>query len=172
MISIYSNSEYVYAIFSIAVSLPRGKGGREIAESRPLSMISAMLSHVLNTMDVNNYSVRTTGKWHCGDTRAKWSPPLTPREDSGMSPNGPNPRSVGEDVDGKFYGFFIGLRNSKVRKDVLVGGARSRKFVCDIQSRRRIADGRFRNGRFTACVCKAGWLTSGSDNASVAGVRS
>ena len=60
-LSIYSNSAYVYAIFPIAVSLFWEKGGREIAESMPLSMISTIPSHVLNTTDVNNYSERTTG---------------------------------------------------------------------------------------------------------------
>ena len=39
-ISIYSDSEYFYAIVSIEVALFWGKGGREIAESRLLSMIS------------------------------------------------------------------------------------------------------------------------------------
>ena len=43
-LSIYSNSEYVYAIFPLAVALFWGKGGREIPESVPLSTICAILS--------------------------------------------------------------------------------------------------------------------------------
>ena len=48
----YSNSEYVYAIFPIAIALFWGKGGRGIANSKPLSMIFAILTHCLNTTAV------------------------------------------------------------------------------------------------------------------------
>ena len=81
-LSIYSNYEYVYAIFPIAVALFWGKGGRVIADSRPLSMIFAILSHVLSATALNNYySVRTTGEWSCEDTMVKGSAPLAPLDD-------------------------------------------------------------------------------------------
>ena len=73
-LSIYSNSEFAYAIFLIAVAFSWGKGGREIAESRPLSTISAIPSHVLSTTDAKNRDLGTTGKLPCEDTFAKWPP--------------------------------------------------------------------------------------------------
>ena len=71
------------------------KGGREIGRSRPLSSIFTILSHYLNTTDENSYSVRTIGKWPCGDAILKGSFPLAPLGDFEKSPNGPNPRIVG-----------------------------------------------------------------------------
>ena len=75
-LSLYSNSEYVYAIFPIAISLFLGKGGREIAESEPSAMIFAILTHWLNTTATNNYSERIKGQWFCQDTILIGSPPI------------------------------------------------------------------------------------------------
>ena len=67
-LSIYSNSAYVYAISPIAIALFWGKGGRGIAESEPLYMISTTPTHCPNTTGISNYSVRTKGRWFCEDT--------------------------------------------------------------------------------------------------------
>ena len=60
-LEIYSNSAYVYAISPIALALLRGKGGREIAMSGPLSIIFAIQTHCLNTAAVNNYFCQEEG---------------------------------------------------------------------------------------------------------------
>ena len=122
-LSIFSDSEYVYAISPISVSLSRGKGGREIAESRPVSMIFVISSHVLNKPDVNNYSVRTAGKWSCEDTMVEWSVPLAPLEDWEMPHNGPNPRSVVEDAPKTFYWPLFALALSTLRFKKMSFGA-------------------------------------------------
>ena len=93
-LSTFPNSEYVYAIFSTAVALFWGKGGRCIAESKPLSVIFTILTHCLDTSAVNNYFVRMTGKWSCGDTMAKGSAPLARLDDWERSTTGSNPRMV------------------------------------------------------------------------------
>ena len=80
-----------------------GKGGRAICLSRPLSSIFTILSHCLSTTAVNNYSVRTTGKWSCGDMVLKGSFPLVPLYDFGKYPNGHKPRNVGENAPETFY---------------------------------------------------------------------
>ena len=49
------NSKYVYAISPIALATFWDEGGRQIARSKPLSMIFTILSHRLNTTDVRNY---------------------------------------------------------------------------------------------------------------------
>ena len=131
-LSIYSNSEYVYAIPPTAVALFWRKGGRGISESKPLSMIFAILSHILNTTDVNNYSVRTTGGCSFEDTMAKGSFPLAPLEGWGRSHSGSNPRSVGEDAPKTFYGSLFALALVTLRFKRMSwggGGARSRKFA-------------------------------------------
>ena len=77
-LSIYTNSEYVYATYPIALSFFYGKGCREIAELKPLSMISTILPHGLNTTDINNYFVRTDRRWFWLDTSIKGLAPLAP----------------------------------------------------------------------------------------------
>ena len=74
-LSVYSNSEYVYAIYPIAVDLVWGQWGREIAKSESLSTIFAILTHCLNTTDNNNYFVRAQGQWFCLGAMLKWSFP-------------------------------------------------------------------------------------------------
>ena len=64
-LSIYSNSERVYAICPTAVALLRGQGCREISQSAPLSMIFAILTHCLKTTAINNYFIRTQGQRFC-----------------------------------------------------------------------------------------------------------
>ena len=54
-LKIYPNSEYVYAISPIALALFLGKGGLGIARSEPFPMVSAILTHCLDTADVGNY---------------------------------------------------------------------------------------------------------------------
>ena len=102
-LGVFSNSEYVYAFSAIAIALFWEKGGEEICLSRPLSLVFTILSNFLNTTAVNNYSVRTMGKWSFGDTVLKESGPLAPLGDFGMSPNGPNTRNVGENVHKALY---------------------------------------------------------------------
>ena len=63
--SIYSNSEYVCAIFPIAVDLFWDKWGRGIVEAKPASMIFTILTHCLHTTATNNYFVRAQGQWIC-----------------------------------------------------------------------------------------------------------
>ena len=76
---------------------------------RPLSSIFTMLSHFLNTTDVNNYSVRTTGEWSCGDTALKAPGPLAPLSDYGKYLNGSKPRIVGENAPKTFYRSLFAL---------------------------------------------------------------
>ena len=89
-LSVYSNSEFAYAIFPIAIALFCDKGGREIAESEPLSMICAILTHCLNTMDINIYSVRTKGQRFCQDSMLIASSPLAHLEVFGKFKDGRN----------------------------------------------------------------------------------
>ena len=39
------------------------KGGREIAKSKPLSMIFTILTHCMNKTEIDNYFARTQGRW-------------------------------------------------------------------------------------------------------------
>ena len=60
-LSIYDNSEYVYAAPPIGLAFPLDKGDREIAESKPSSMICSILTRCLNMTDVANYIVSADG---------------------------------------------------------------------------------------------------------------
>ena len=130
-LSIFSNSEYVYAIFPIAVALRWGKGGREITESEPLSVIFTTLTHCLNKTAVSNYCVRTTGKWSSADTMVKGPSPLAPLDDWERSTTGPNPRMVEEEVPNAFYRpmFSLILATLSFEEMSRGGSAGSRKFV-------------------------------------------
>ena len=70
-LTIYSNSEYVYAISPIDLALFWGKGGKEIANSEPLSTVFTILTHCLNKTAVKNYSAMTYGQWFRLDTQIK-----------------------------------------------------------------------------------------------------
>ena len=85
---VYANNEYVFATFPIALALFWDKGGKEICESRSLTVIFTILTHCLSTTATNNYSVRTLGKWSCGDTIQKGSAPLAPVGDFLENPGG------------------------------------------------------------------------------------
>ena len=74
-LSVYSNSEYVYAIFPIAGALFWDKGVREIAKAQPLSTIFTILTHRLNTTAINKYFVRTHGRWLSMGAMLMRSPP-------------------------------------------------------------------------------------------------
>ena len=74
-LSVYSNSEYFYAIFPIAVALFWDRWGREIPKWKPSSMIFTTLTHCLNKTDIDNYFVRTQGHWFRRDTTLKEPPP-------------------------------------------------------------------------------------------------
>ena len=92
-LSAYSNSEFAYAIFPIAIDFFfLGQRGREIVESKPLSMIFTILTHCLNTKAINNYYVRTKGRWFCQDAMIIESSPLAPLADFGKFEDAPNPR--------------------------------------------------------------------------------
>ena len=54
-LSIYSNSEYAYAIFPIEIGLFWDRWGRQIAESKALSMIFTILTHCPNTTPISNF---------------------------------------------------------------------------------------------------------------------
>ena len=127
-LSVYSNSKFAYAIFLIAISLFRGKGGREIGESKPLPMIFAILTHCLNKTAIRNYSVSAKSQWFCQDTMLLGSSPLAQLEDFRKFKDGHNPRLEGGVVPGKVLPFFfcMGLGDFAVRKDVLVGDGRAR----------------------------------------------
>ena len=74
-VSTYSNSGYVFATSPIDLSMFRGKRGREIATSHPLSMMFAILTRCLNTTEVDNYFARSEGQWFGLDTAIKGPPP-------------------------------------------------------------------------------------------------
>ena len=61
-LSVFSNNEYVFATFPIALALFWDNGGKEICESRSLTVIFTILSHCLSATAANNYSLRTLGK--------------------------------------------------------------------------------------------------------------
>ena len=94
-LSLYSNSEYLYAIFPIAIAVFWDRGGRAIVESEPLPLIFAILTHCLNKTATNNYSVRTKGQWFFQDAILIGSSPLATLEDFGKLKDGPNPRLAG-----------------------------------------------------------------------------
>ena len=71
------NSEYVYAA-PPPVAPFWGKRGRGIDTAKPLSMIFTILSHRLNTPDVNNYFGRGGGQLFCLEAMLKWAGPLSP----------------------------------------------------------------------------------------------
>ena len=102
-LQIYSNSEYVYATFPIALSLFWGKGGGEICLSRPLSVIFIILSRCLYTTASNNYYVRTHGQWSCDDAIQQGHVPLAPLDDWEKYPNGSNPRVSSGTAPETFY---------------------------------------------------------------------
>ena len=91
-LSISANSEYAYAIPPIALALFWGKGGREIAESKPLSMISKILTLCINTTSIYNYSARGNGQWFSPDTMIKAPVPLAPLDAFSVDKVGPVPR--------------------------------------------------------------------------------
>ena len=133
-LSAFSNSGYLYAIYPIAVALFWGKGGKEICFPRPLSLIFTIPPHCLNTTDVNNYSIRTTGKWSYGDTVVKGSAPLAPLGDFGKYPNGSNPRIAGEMAPGAFYLSLFALVLATLRfKSMSCGTAQWRENIAAIE---------------------------------------
>ena len=85
---VYANNEYVFATFPIALALFWDMGGKEICETRSLTVIFTILSHCLSTTATNNYSLRTLGKWSCEDTVQKGSVPLAPVDDFLENPGG------------------------------------------------------------------------------------
>ena len=108
-LSVYSNSEYVCAIFPIALARFRGEDGKAICLSRPLSVVSAILSHCLNTTATSNYSVRTNGKSSCEDSILKGSVPLASLDDFGKYPDGPSPRIASGTAPETFYNSLFAL---------------------------------------------------------------
>ena len=120
---VYSNSEYVYATFPIALSLFRGKGGEEICLSKPLSAIFTILPHCLNTTATNNYSVRTNGKWSCEDAILKGSAPLEPLAYFEKYPIGSKPRASCGTAPGTFYNSLFALILATLRFKEMSRGA-------------------------------------------------
>ena len=102
-LSIYSNSEYVYAIFPSAVAFFLDKGRRKIVLPKPLSMIFTIPTHCLNTTATNNYSIRTKGQWFCLGSTLIGSSPLAPLVDFDKKPDGPNPLLAAEVAPETFY---------------------------------------------------------------------
>ena len=160
---VYSNSDYVHAIFPIALSLFWGKGGAEICLSRPLSVVFAILSHRLNTTATNNYSVRTKGKWSCGDTILKGSAPVAPLEDFGKYPDGPNPRIASETAPGAFRNSLFALILAKLRSKAMSwgGGPGARRSFGDGISRKRTRKKGYRKVNLLS-----GFVTSGGKSLS------
>ena len=108
-------------------------------------MIFRILTHCLNTTDINNYSIRTKGRWFFEDTVLVGSFPLSPlssrRLGGGESKDGPNPRITGEVVPGTFYRslFALVLATLRIGKMSWGGGdGRSRKIVAVGQSIDRV----------------------------------
>ena len=90
---VYSNSAHDYAILPIAVALFWDQGGRGIAQSKPLSMIFTILTHCLNTTDINNYFLRAQGRRFCLGATLKGPSALAPLDYySGAPDGGCNPR--------------------------------------------------------------------------------
>ena len=65
-------------------------------ESKPLSMIFAILTHCLGATDINNYSLSAKGRWFFEDTCLEWTSPLSPLKDWEGCRIGPNSRNAGE----------------------------------------------------------------------------
>ena len=106
---IYSNLEYVYAIFPIALALFWCKGGREIANSEPLYMIFTILTHCLNRTDGGNYFVRTDGRRFCLGALIEESSPLSPLDSRTGGGKGPNSRLANDIAPTTFYLPLYGL---------------------------------------------------------------
>ena len=70
-LNVYANNEYVYAIYPIAIALFWERGGKEICESKALTVIFTIMTHCLNVTAPNNYAIRAVGKWSCGNTIQK-----------------------------------------------------------------------------------------------------
>ena len=90
-LKIYSNSKYVYASFPIFLAMFWPKGDRGIPRSKSLSMIFTILTHCINTTDINNYFVRTQGRRCCRGAMLKESAHLAPLDDLAEKPTGENP---------------------------------------------------------------------------------
>ena len=129
-LSVYSNTELVYAILPISIALSWGKGGRRIVESETMPMIFTILTHCVNTTATNNYSVRTKGQRFCADTMLTGSSPLAPLGDWGKSKDGDNPDFPGKSSENVLSAFAcVVLGDFEVRKDDLRGDGRSREIV-------------------------------------------
>ena len=127
-LSAFSNSEYAYAIYPVTIALFWDKGGEEICFARPLSLIFTILPRCLNTTGLNNYSVRATRKWSCGDTFVRGSAPLAPLGDFEKYPNGSKPRIVGETAPETFYqSLFASVLATLWFKSTSCGTARGRE---------------------------------------------
>ena len=114
-LKVFPNSEYANAIFPIAISSFWGKGGRGIPNSKPLSTIFAILTHRLNKTDIDNYFVRTPGRWFFLDTMLKLPSPLSPLDDFPGNQSGPNPRMASETPRRLFCLSLIGLVLTTIR---------------------------------------------------------
>ena len=87
-LNVYANNEYVYAIYPIAIALFWERGGKEICESKALTVIFTIMTHCLNVTAPNNYAIRAVGKWSCGNTIQKGSVPIAPMGDFLENPEG------------------------------------------------------------------------------------
>ena len=114
-LKVFHNSEYFYAIFQIAIALFWCKGGLEIANSEPSSMIFEILAHCLNTTDINNYFARTPGRWFCLDAMLKGFPALSPLGDYSGNQNGTTPRLAIEERPSPFTFFLFALSLATIR---------------------------------------------------------
>ena len=100
---VYSNSEYVYAIFPIAVALFWDQWGRDISNSEALATIFTILAHCLNASAINNYFTRTHGQLSCLGAMLKGPPPIGPLDDFSEFPHVPIPTLTTEAAQKSCY---------------------------------------------------------------------
>ena len=119
----------------IALASVWSKGGREIANSGPPSVLFTTLTHCLNTPAADNYFVWAEGKWFRPDKVLKGSVPLSPLCSHPEGKTGPNPRLENDLAPPAFYLFLYGL--------ALTALSFAKMSRADVERGRKIGRGRF-----------------------------
>ena len=122
-LSIYANSEYVYAIFSIAIALFLDKGSRVNCRVGAIVYDFHDSNALFEQNGSSNYYVRAKGRWFCEDTCLSGSSAISPLGNWERSRIGPNPRNVAGVVPKTFYRSFSSLVLATLRFGKMSRGA-------------------------------------------------
>ena len=115
---IYSKTEYVYAISPTFLAMILDKGGRDVARSKPLSIIFTILIHCFNTTEVRNYSPRAECRCFRLDAMSKGPVPLSPLDvfSWGKTRSVPFARTVSPEMSFYLSRYGLVLTTPRVRK--------------------------------------------------------